>query len=370
MRSGLTFRAAVAALAFVPTTHALEIRNARLERLSVDPMRGEQAIVRFGLDAGASAEVLWWDGRDLLIRRTKAAPESASGDWIAIWDARDTKGRPVPPEAYHYTIEASDSTAAPSFDPTDSTGGEVLTPGDVVWDADTGHVRYRLAQPARVNIRAGFVNHGPLLATIVDWVPRVAGEQSEAWDGRDQSNVIDLARHPSLQISVDAYALPVNTVVLGGPASIIEFVSDVAPDAPRRQRERLVRKRMHHHSQQPLETRGDIAIRVELGDDYPLAADKTPIVSGVVPVRLAVEAKDRQRAIERRFEPVFFVDGTFAFENEVGFLPMTWLWNTIGVSPGVHYLNVNLRGYEGNFGMATMKVIVRDAAVNTKESSP
>ena len=46
------------------------------------------------------------------------------------------------------------------------------------------------------------------------------------------------------------------------------------------------------------------------------------------------------------------------FENETGFLPMTWNWDTSNASPGIHYLTANLRGYEGNFGMATVKVRV------------
>ena len=51
-------------------------------------------------------------------------------------------------------------------------------------------------------------------------------------------------------------------------------------------------------------------------------------------------------------------DGIFVFENETGFLPMTWNWDSTSVNPGTHYLTANLRGYEGNFGIATLKVDV------------
>jgi hypothetical protein len=38
---------------------------------------------------------------------------------------------------------------------------------------------------------------------------------------------------------------------------------------------------------------------------------------------------------------------------------MTWLLNTDTLNEGEHYLSVNLRGYEGNFGLATVKVYVQ-----------
>lgn len=70
----------------------------------------------------------------------------------------------------------------------------------------------------------------------------------------------------------------------------------------------------------------------------------------------------------RRFEPVFFVDGQFAFENEVGFVPMTWNFDPRSLNEGEHYLTVNLRGYEGNFGIATLKVLVqRNVSAANKE---
>jgi hypothetical protein len=122
---------------------------------------------------------------------------------------------------------------------------------------------------------------------------------------------------------------------------------------------------MYSHAQQPLESRGDFKVLWTL-PKLPRSANGVPIVSGVTPVRLDVEAVDRERALSRRFEPVFFVDGQFAFENEVGFVPMTWNFDPATLNEGEHFLTVNLRGYEGNFGMATLKVIVRRATSTGK----
>jgi hypothetical protein len=35
---------------------------------------------------------------------------------------------------------------------------------------------------------------------------------------------------------------------------------------------------------------------------------------------------------------------------------MTWNFDPAALNEGEHFLTVNLRGYEGNFGMATVKV--------------
>jgi hypothetical protein len=121
---------------------------------------------------------------------------------------------------------------------------------------------------------------------------------------------------------------------------------------------------MYAHAQQPLEARGDFGVQLVLPGDLQKTAEGIPIVTRPVPVRLEIPDTDRARALARRFEPVFFLDGQFVFENEVGFVPMTWNWDPKAVNPGEHYLTVNLRGYEGNFGMATIKVAVQ------KEGTP
>jgi hypothetical protein len=347
---------------------ALEIQGARLSAQQFDPAKGEVVEVRFALSEPARARVIWWDGADREVRATDASESAQRGEWLAIWDGTDTRGRPVPPEAYHYTIEAEADGTTTRLDVTDSTGGENATISDIAWDSKAGVIRYRLSAMARVNIRIGFVDYGPLLATVIDWVPRSAGEHAEPWDGRDQSKVLELSNHPSLQVAVDAFELPANTLIVGTAQPRISLIEDLPRDALRRERQAVLRKRMHQHSQQPLEARGDIAVSVALGGEYPANAEGTAQVGGIVPVRLDVSPVDRQRALERRFEPVFFVDGTFAFENEVGFLPTTWLWNTAGIAPGTHYITVNLRGYEGNFGMATLRVEVLPEAQPSQET--
>ncbi len=177
---------------------ALEITDVRAEPRVIDPATGDQVSFIFRLSAPAKVALSLYDGRDLLIRRVESTGQLPAGDASLTWDTRDQSGRPVPPEAYGFTLTAEDQQGAGTeHDLTDLTAGTEVLAEDVRWDAPAGVIRYRLPAPARVNIRVGLKNHGPLLGTVLDWVARDAGEHAEPWDGRDASNVLDLAAHPA-----------------------------------------------------------------------------------------------------------------------------------------------------------------------------
>lgn len=354
---------------------ALQITNAVAEPSSLESASGGPVKIRFSLSAPAQVSVNIYDGRDLLIRRIQPDAILSAGDQQLTWDLRDQVHRPVPPEAYRWTITATTPAGERvDYDLTDlSAAKRDLPVFDIKWNPETQAIGYRIQRPGRINIRIGLANNGPLLITVLDWVVRDAGSHQIPWNGKDQSGVLDLREHPQLKIAVDAYALSDNSIIVGPPADHVSLVEDLPWGEQRRVANDTLRKRMHFHRQQPLESRGDYQITLTLPDDLPKDADGLPILTGIVPVRLNIDEADRARALARRFEPVFFVDGSFAFENEVGFLPMTWRWNTAGTNPGIHFLTANLRGYEGNFGIATLKVRVQRAAAdyhNTQEQAP
>jgi hypothetical protein len=340
---------------------ALQIADVQASHLRFDPTTGEQVRVDFALDEPASVVLRWFDGLDRPV--AASAPQRfEAGAHGLTWDGLGAaSGQPVPPEAYVFVLEAVDANGKKVVhDLTDRTGGEPVRAEDIRWDPATGFIHYALPVPARINVRIGLKNNGPLLATVLDWVPREPGADRFAWNGKDASGVLELATHPELAILVDAYSLSANTVIVGPPQSAVHLAAAPLGRGETRPRDGTPRKRMHYHAHQPLDQRGDVAISVHAVD----ANGDT--VRGRVALRLDVDPKDRQRILATRFEPVFFVDGTFAFENEVGFLPTTWVWDTTRVNNGWHYINVNVRGYEGNFGMATLKLKVD----NPPTSSP
>jgi FlgD Ig-like domain len=341
---------------------AVVISQVRADRNAFHPAKAETATIRFHLDKAADVTLSIYDGRDRLVW-DRSAKGLAAGDHALTWDGHDGSGKPVPAEAYTYTLKASNAKGRSVHDLTDLTGGQPIAAKDVRWDAASGRIHYYLDTPARVNLRLG-LESGPYLRTVVDWVPRAAGAHAEAWDGKDASGVLNLSDHPMLQPAVTAYTLPDNTLFVGAPPDRIAFVAQAAA-TPQRPRSDAAPKQIANYAQQPLETRGDLEAKLAPVGEFKRDADGRWVVTGVVSLRADVAAKDRQRAIARRFEAMFYVDGLFTYENELGYLPMTWQWDTRGLNPGEHVVTLNIRGYEGNFGTATVKVWVEPAASAT-----
>lgn len=342
---------------------AVEITRVRADRVRFDPARGERVNVAFRITETARAELRIYDGRDLLVRTVASPTELAPGDHSLVFDGRDAAGRALPAEAYHYTLAAV-ARGGPEVvhDLTDRTGGEALSPSAVAFDPNAKRIRYVLPALARVNLRVWLANEGPLLRTVLDWVPREAGARSEPWDGRDAWGLLDVSAHPELAVVAQAFALPENTILLGAPADRVAL-GEMLP-GPRAERPgRAARPHRHgDYAAQPIELRRDLAIALELPAGLPRTEDDLPIVSGPVPVRMRVpDPRDLERILAERFETAFLLDGRIHFENEMGFLPATWTLDASGVAEGRHYITGNLLGYEGHFGVATVAVYVKPA---------
>lgn len=345
----------------------LVIAQVRVDRNAIDPAKKETAAIRFMLNETADVTLSIFDGRDRQVF-TNTAEDLAPGEHSLAWPGTDSRGEPVPPEAYSYTLRAKNAGGEVVYDLTDVTAGEPLTAKDVRWDAKAKAVTYYLDKPARVNLRLG-LQDGPYLRTLVDWVPRTAGAHAEAWDGADASGVLQLQDHPLLSPVVKATSLPANTLFVGPLPDRVRFVAE-AGQAPQRARTvPMPRKRLFDRARQPLETRGDITASLTLAGDYRKDSQGRWIVSGQVPLVINVSDGERQRVLQRRFESVFYIDGTYAHENELGYLPLTWVWDTSRINPGEHFVTLNVRGYEGNFGAATLKVIVADSAAHTPDAA-
>lgn len=338
----------------------LVLSQVQLDKQQWQPKSDGPLVVRYHINTAAEVTLHWFDARDLLISSITSQSSVSAGHHELVWDGKDLSGRWVPDEVYRFVLEAisADDGESVIYDLTTNTFGEEVLVDQVSWNPDTHRIQYRLAEPARVSVRIGLENNGPLLRTVLDWLPRNAGVHEESWDGWDQSKLIDVSKHPRLKINAAAFALGKNAVIIGEEIKVSQFVDPMPWPSIKRVETKQRAKRMYFHAQQPITERGDIDISLALMGDWPVDEHGRVIVSGIVPVSMQVAGHDQQRVLDRRFEPVFFVDGAFAFENEVGYLPTTWLWDTRGISTGKHFINANLRGYEGNFGMASLEVVV------------
>lgn len=367
MNSAITLWLAllVLAIAEAPAEPApLVISNARLAQTAFDPSHDEQLAVSFLLSRAARAELRWFDSRDLLIRTVTSTAELPGGEAKLVWDGRDEAGRVVPDEAYHYTIVANAADGATQeFDLTDVTGGEEYQiPNVTITDAGR-RIEYVLPNLSRVNVRIGLRDAGPLLRSLVNWRVRTPGPQREAWDGKDASGVMNLATSTGLEAVGMAFKLPDNTVIAGDIRAPSRLIDGLSWGRVPRVIKRTPPKRMYAHSQQSYPDLRDFVVTLRSRSGVRDSATAPLAIQGITPIEVGVAPEIVDRLMQQRFEIVQFVDGLFVSENEIGFLPATWNIDAAKLSPGDHYLTVNLRGYEGTFGFGSLKVVVgeRDA---------
>jgi hypothetical protein len=360
------------AIVLVPaaTAQAIELTSVSTDVASFDPAKGEVLTVRFRLSEPARVALRIYDARDILVREVRSEGELAAGDGAILWDGLDLFGRRVPPEAYTYTVEARVRKGETVlWDLGDSADGQPLQSSEVTWDPARGSIQYLLPQAARVRIRVGIENDGPLLQTLIDWVPRRAGLQLEEWNGKDASGLLDLSRHPALAVRVEAFSLAPNTVHVIPTVPEVQLIADLDPG--KRRASRAPRKARPGYADKAIELRRDFPVRMELRGARETKPGGALSVDGPVSIRIDVEDAYRARVEGERFEAVYFVDGRMLMENEVGFLPMTWSFDPSSLGPGEHHLSVNLRTYEGQIGVQTIAVHVdRSANTASSKSSP
>jgi hypothetical protein len=357
VRSILVFAVLTLNALATPQSSALSLTNVLVSGNAIDPGKNELLRIQFALDEAADVAINWYDGREYRVHR-QALGKMSAGEHDATWDGRDAAGKSLPAEAYHFVFEVSANNKTVLVDTTDSTAGKPVPEFTARWLPEKKALEYALPSPGRVRLRVGLDNNGPLMNTVLDWVPRGAGIHREPWDGKDASNVIDLGKHPKLVVVAEAFSLPANTVLVGKTEGQSTFVTLDKP--VRRAKTADYRKQMFDFSQQVLQQLGDFPLELHVAGASKSGA--VPVVSGVVRLVLDVNDRHMARISGTRFEPVLYLDGQFLFENEVGFLPLAYNWDTRAVNEGEHYITANVRGYEGNFGIATMKLIVRHPA--------
>jgi FlgD Ig-like domain len=343
---------------FVDYGWSLTIANVSADKNTFDIERQRNLTIGYQLDQAADVQLLIYDARNILIKQSNAKAVNA-GENIVQWDGRDQAGNLVPPEVYFYVLVAKTASGeSAEYDLTDITGGEFLGIQHFMWDKNAKQLELVLNKPARVVVRAGIKNSGPLLKTLMNWAPLNSGKHTLPWSGWDESNVLPMGDHPQLQFAKDAFTLPSNAIIVQSKTRQAGFINELTWPKQVRQKKLLRKLKMYAPMQVPADKRGDFPMKLSIVGDFPKNKQGVPLVSGKVPVRLNVDHVRLHNLASQRYEPVFYVDGQFVFENEIGFFPMTYVWDSSKVNQGVHYITANLRGYRSNFGMATIKVEV------------
>ena len=322
--------------------------------------RAAKVNIRFALDEKASVTLNIYDGRDYLIRQ-QSGQVFTVGDNSMEWDLTDNGGKRVTDGHYHYTLTATGSQGeSVTYDTTDLSGGDLVSLNNLEWDNKTNTVHYTVNKPSLVNLRAGVENGGPLLLTLLNWYPRAYGTYTETWDGNDASGQLDISQLEGIRLSGTAYTLSNNTVIVGHPVTDPEFIEIKTWDVHQREAKNVKYAGRLKLGVANLSDKRDFKVIMKLPGNLNKTENGNVVLSGIVPVRITAPDDQLQRINNQRFEPVLFVDGKYQSEIEVGFLPITWRLDTTTLKPGDHYIAVNLRGFDGEFGVAIKKFRIEE----------
>ncbi|GAG37604.1 unnamed protein product, partial [marine sediment metagenome] len=241
---------------------------------SFNPTQGQSAKIRYRLSKKAGVAIKLYDADNNLVMTLEPEGIDKKGYNERSWDGRDHKGNILPPEAYTYTIEARDlaKKQAYVYDIAEETGGRNLTLRELDFDYMTGDITYVLPKAARLRVRVGIKEGGPLLRTLVNREPKKAGRGRIKWDGMDSSGVSNLLGNPDLFANIAAVSLPENSIIVEGKGKPEEIEA--------------------HFNLEILDREGSI-----------------------IPIRVTLDERDKAALINSRFEIIFFVDYVYLFEE-------------------------------------------------------
>lgn len=189
------------------------IRNARLNSTTFNASRGETVRLTYELARPDTVTVRVYDPDGGLVATLLNGVKQSKGRHAVQWDGLDESGQVVPDEAYSFTVETKLGAV---YDPAMHSSGEV---GDLTEArfSEEGTVVDKLPAASRVLVRLG-LHDGPMLKTLVDWKPRVAGEITEYWDGFDEDKLIRLRGEQGFTALITYVTLPDATVITYGNA--------------------------------------------------------------------------------------------------------------------------------------------------------
>lgn len=224
----MAFRIAIKTLvllvASAATLDAAPIGRVSTSRDFFNPGLSESVTVSSEVDRPGVLTFRIIDRDGFVVRRLPNVTAKVPGRYSFIWNGRSDNGETVPDEAYSFKIDFEHDGGAESYFPAAAAAHTHTTIRVDTYDRRTGALRYSLPKPSRVHVQAGSakVNRatgatsGPVLKTIVNRAPRIAGSIVETWQGFDESGTIDVTALPDFVVSIAATPLPQNSVITVG----------------------------------------------------------------------------------------------------------------------------------------------------------
>lgn len=328
------------------------------------PARKQSFAIPFSLqeDAVVHAEIFAPDGDKVCTLGSDKTLKK--GQHALEWDGKDSEGIIVPDEAYSVVLEAKTKETAYRLDPRTYSGGEIdKNLGTTV--NNEGKIVYNLSKPSRVLIRAG-ITDGPMMRSLINWVPKPQGKNIQHWNGYDEDKVVNVVETNRFGVIVVAFALSDFSIITTGnnKLSYAKYYQDkkwsfTAVAKEKRLIERNGQGVSPHLYMFRLTDRDPrVDIHFPKGTKQNKEGVAVLINDKSIPVKVTMPVEDEKFIEQSKYEVSFFIDHEFKSEEELGFMPITWLWSPNGLSKGEHLLTVNVSGFSGQVGVKTVKFMV------------
>lgn len=326
------------------------------------PILKEKIAISFSLAVESAVNVEIYTPDGVLIRTLTTGAAMKKGDHALEWDGKDKEGRVVPDEAYNVVLKAITNGKVETVDPRKTSGGMVQKNLDPKIGVD-GKITYTLPIPSRVLIRLG-IGSGAMLRSVITWKPKNAGKNLQFWDGYDQDHLVKLQKHKDFKIIFSAFSLADHTIITtGNKVSYFDYVDTHAyKPSVSAKKYRLLNaksKLMSPYYMRALTDMREPVISFVFPDNIKRDKDGVPVVKKGEKIRVKVimDEKDAQRMAEVKYEITFFDDLDFISEEEMGYVPISWLWSP-QKAKGKHLLTVNIASFKGHIGLKSTSYII------------
>jgi hypothetical protein len=361
-RAMFTFTLLLAAVARATTDSAVAAFEP-LARAEFQPSAGERLPIAIRLNRSGTVTLAIYSGDNDLMRTLVKGRTLGAGRHEFVWDGRDEQGLIVPNEAYQPVLTCVCGGDAPLvLDARGQTGGMVIEKIRPELSAD-GAIHFDLPTPARTLVRVG-IKGGAMMRALDAWSPRSAGRVRLTWDGLDQSGVARLLGEPGLTVLVTAFSLPDHAIITSGsvPYNYFEYRSKrkwsvPAADAKHGALERDG-KRLSRQASLPRSLLADPRVSLTIVENVPKTPSGLWKVKGPVTLKVDMPAEDKWLVQQSLYEVGFFLDYQFVSEEETGYTPLSWRWDPVGVAPGEHTMTVNISGFWGQVGVASIRMMI------------
>lgn len=305
--------------------------------------------------------------RDRFVVRRLGEISVKTGETVLAWDGKDDAGAVAPDEAYSMKIEWQGPGPGEAYDPSAHFTPALEEPASKAYSRRDGVLSYTLSRPSRVHIQAGQAKRnattgeveGPILRTIVDRAPRVAGEVIEKWNGMDESGAVSVPDLPDFAVSILAASLPDNSLITIGnrQQSFRAYArSHRPPEAVQARAHAPATAVPHHNGLNALE---DWSPRVLLtpastptGESHVWVVDR--------PLRVKAEiAEDPAHFLSQPTALIAFVDEQPILRQERPPHPLELTIDPAHLSPGEHRVVVNWASELGPVAVGVARIVVR-----------